>query len=144
MVVRKGWPNIWPRSRLNKPHESPSPVFISHDLSTPVTWRGEISTLLDGVVNVTDLLSLLGAWGVCRHGYYMSVCWHNLKVETHNLRIQHEKDLRELQADSVAKVARKHQIQQNPIKSSTSEATGDGGAKGMAEHLAAVATEQAA
>ncbi len=95
-------------------------------------------------------VAVISAWMVLMclktigHGYYTSVCWHNLKVETHNLRIQHEKDLRELQAESVAKVARKHQIRQNPIKSSTTGATGDDGAKGLAEHLAAVATEQAA
>ena len=95
-------------------------------------------------------VAVISAWLVLMclktigHGYYTSVCWHNLKVETLNLRIQHEQELRELQAESVAKAARKRQIQQNPITSSTSEAAGDGGAKGLAEHLAAVATEQAA
>ncbi len=79
-------------------------------------------------------VAVISAWLVLMclktigHGYYMSVCWHNLKVETHNLRIQHERELRELQADSVEKVARKHQLQQNPIRQATSGATeGDSG-----------------
>ncbi len=95
-------------------------------------------------------VAVISAWLVLMclktigHGYFMSVRWHNLKVETHNLRLRHERELRELQGESVLKTVRKQQIQQNPITSSTSEATGDGGAKGLAEHLAAVATVQAA
>ena len=107
-------------------------------------------------------VAVISAWLVLMclktigHGYYMSVCWHNLKVETHNLRIQHERELRELKAESIVKAARKLQIQQNPIKSSTTGTTGGDsggdsegdtggdGANGEVEPQGAVSTEQAA
>lgn len=79
-----------------------------------------------GVVVISAWLVLM-CLKTLGHGYYMSVCWHNLKVETHNLRIQHERELRALKAESVAKAVRKQQIQQNPIKQTKPDATeGDG------------------
>ena len=66
-------------------------------------------------VTVISLWLVLMCLKTLGHGYYMSVCWHNLKVETHNLRIKHERDLRELRAESMAKAIRKQQIQQNPM-----------------------------
>ena len=78
------------------------------------------------------------------HGYYMSVCWHNLKVETHNLRLQHERDLCALEAESVAKAVRKQQIQQDPIKQTTSGATGGDGTTAAAKPPGDTSVEQAA
>lgn len=95
-------------------------------------------------------VAVISAWLVLMclktigHGYYMSVCWHNLKVETHNLRIQHERDLRVLQAESMAKAIRKQQIQQNPLKQATSGATEGDEATAAAEPPGDASAEQAA
>lgn len=95
-------------------------------------------------------VAVIAAWLVLMclktigHGYFMSVCWHNLKVETHNLRIQHERDLRTLQAESVAKAIRKQQIQRNPIKQTTSGATEGDEATAAAEPPGDTSAEQAA
>ncbi|MCH7940042.1 MAG: hypothetical protein IID13_09895 [Candidatus Marinimicrobia bacterium] len=95
-------------------------------------------------------VAVISAWLVLMclktlgHGFYLSVCWHNLKVETHNLRIQHERELRALKAESMAKAVRKQQIQQNPLKYSTSGATGGDGTTAAAKPPGDTSVEQAA
>ena len=51
------------------------------------------------------------------HGYHTAVRWQNLKVEAHNLRLRHKRDLNEMKRAAVKKEAVKRKIDVAAIES---------------------------
>lgn len=62
------------------------------------------------------IIAIIAAWMVLMclktlgHGYYTAVCWHNLKVQAHNLRIRHENEIKDMKRSTILKEAKKRNI----------------------------------
>ena len=62
------------------------------------------------------IIALIAAWMVLMclktlgHGYYSAVCWHNLKVQAHDMRLRHENELKDMRRKTILREARKRDI----------------------------------
>lgn len=59
-------------------------------------------------VAVISIWMVLMCLKIIGNSYYTAVSWHNLKVQAHDLRLDHLRDLKALRADNLSKEARKH------------------------------------
>lgn len=75
------------------------------DMLILATWSPEHTCLIIALIAAWMVLMCLKTLG---HGYFTAVCWHNLKVQAHDLRIRHENELRDMKHKAVLKEVKRH------------------------------------